>query len=686
MRVWGVRWSLPYVAHPDESLIVDAGVRIVKSGDLNPHFFQYPSLVIYLQAAIYKLNLLWGTWRGYYAGPQSLPSTNHIIALAPDLYLWGRTLSALVGAATVVGVYALGRAVFGRAAGFVAALLLLASPLHIEQSHYLVTDAVMTACALGALAAAWRLATRPGLWIALLAGALVGLCAAAKYNGLFIGLTAATGWSLAWLGHRARPWRYRLAIAFSMVLAAAVTFLITNPYMLLDWPLWSRDLQLALAQRKPASTLDAMRGTLMAQIGALWATDPAILVVGTLGGVILLVVALHRHARRVQRAAWLLLPFAPLYVLFISRYEAVYERYMIIVLPFLCLTAGYGLVLMAGLLTVRLSITTPAALRNPTLLAGVAGLLLVAEPARQMVNFDRYLAEPDSRNAAFAWVQAQLREGHRAAVELHPWLTCAPSPWPCVAPDLYAPQTQLTDRPPSWYARRGYDYVMLVGKEKAVLDRDDPDSVDPRRPPGALAEWLALPQVRSFAGDHEGGKGPEVLVFKVGDGPPEMAGVTRSGARFGDVAQLWGYALTPLKSKDGYYDPAAGPPPSRDVTYHAGGAIGLDLYWRALKDGSGDNHNWTEAVHLSNERGAVVAQVDVVPFSNGRARPVRDWYANEFLAAPYNVPLPLTLAPGVYRLTVGMYDAPKGSSLPVITSSYRPPAPDLDLGPNTVGP
>src|SRR5207247_11395661 len=72
LRVWGVHWSLPYVIHADESLIVDRAVHIVKTGDLNPHWFVYPALVIYLQAAVDKLNLLWGTWRGTYVGPASL--------------------------------------------------------------------------------------------------------------------------------------------------------------------------------------------------------------------------------------------------------------------------------------------------------------------------------------------------------------------------------------------------------------------------------------------------------------------------------------------------------------------------------------------------------------------------------------------------------------------------------------
>jgi hypothetical protein len=34
--------------------------------------------------------------------------------------------------------------------------------------------------------------------------------------------------------------------------------------------------------------------------------------------------------------------------------------------------------------------------------------------------------------------------------------------------------------------------------------------------------------------------------------------------------------------------------------------------------------NWTVAVHLVDETGATVAQVDVPPISNGRLRPARE--------------------------------------------------------------
>ncbi|MEO5953856.1 MAG: hypothetical protein ABIQ44_15445, partial [Chloroflexia bacterium] len=90
IRVWGAQGSLPYVGHPDEPILVDAATRIVKSGDLNPHNFLYPSFYIYAEAAVVKANVLWGTFRGYYSGVGSLPDESQLFALAPSVYVWIR--------------------------------------------------------------------------------------------------------------------------------------------------------------------------------------------------------------------------------------------------------------------------------------------------------------------------------------------------------------------------------------------------------------------------------------------------------------------------------------------------------------------------------------------------------------------------------------------------------------------
>src|SRR5262245_54348850 len=52
VRVWTIRGGLPYVDHPDEPNPIDYVVRMLRTGDPNPHAFQKPSLYIYLLLAV----------------------------------------------------------------------------------------------------------------------------------------------------------------------------------------------------------------------------------------------------------------------------------------------------------------------------------------------------------------------------------------------------------------------------------------------------------------------------------------------------------------------------------------------------------------------------------------------------------------------------------------------------------
>src|SRR5205085_12251369 len=112
LRMYGVRGSLPYVGHPDEPKLIDSAIHIVKSGRLNPHLYIWPSLYIYLEALVIRAQTVWGTWRGAYQGPQSLPDITHIFTLAPGVYEWARTFTALVGASTVALLYVVGKQMF----------------------------------------------------------------------------------------------------------------------------------------------------------------------------------------------------------------------------------------------------------------------------------------------------------------------------------------------------------------------------------------------------------------------------------------------------------------------------------------------------------------------------------------------------------------------------------------------
>ncbi|HXI03774.1 MAG TPA: hypothetical protein VNI57_11425, partial [Candidatus Saccharimonadales bacterium] len=94
--------ALPYLAHPDEPTQYDAAMRILRTGDPNPHFFAYPSLCLYASTAVLGLGALAMRWTGEIGSLAELGSIEVEqvgigIVPHPGLLLLGRFLSALMG-------------------------------------------------------------------------------------------------------------------------------------------------------------------------------------------------------------------------------------------------------------------------------------------------------------------------------------------------------------------------------------------------------------------------------------------------------------------------------------------------------------------------------------------------------------------------------------------------------------
>ena len=68
VRVWGIGFGLPHTwARPDESRLIGLAMRL-GTGDLNPHIFNYPSLLVYVLFGLYALYYASGRLSGRFNG------------------------------------------------------------------------------------------------------------------------------------------------------------------------------------------------------------------------------------------------------------------------------------------------------------------------------------------------------------------------------------------------------------------------------------------------------------------------------------------------------------------------------------------------------------------------------------------------------------------------------------------
>jgi 4-amino-4-deoxy-L-arabinose transferase-like glycosyltransferase len=95
-------------------------------------------------------------------------------------------------------------------------------------------------------------------------------------------------------------------------------------------------------------------------------------------------------------------------------------------------------------------------------------------------------------------------------------------------------------------------------------------------------------------------------------------------------------------------------------SYRPGGVIHLELFW--LVKGPFERR-YTVFNHLVAPDGQLVAQKDNEPVDG--FYPTTEWTTGELIRDQYDVPIPPTAPPGVYRIETGLYDAETGHRLPI---------------------
>ncbi|MCP4399181.1 MAG: phospholipid carrier-dependent glycosyltransferase [bacterium] len=232
LRFYGINWALPHIFHPDETRLLyainDISWDSWENLNLNPKFFAYGSLPIYLLKAIYDF----GQWL----------SREFRQPLYGNFFFVGRALSAFFGSLTLIIVYLFGSRFFSRRAGLLAAAFLGFTVLHIQLSHFLTVDVMLTFFIVAALYIFGRLAegAHP-VRNYLLAGMVLGLAMATKISALPLYGVFFLAHILA-LMQRKHTLRgiWRPASAFwglfiAALLLSVLVFALCSPYAILDF-------------------------------------------------------------------------------------------------------------------------------------------------------------------------------------------------------------------------------------------------------------------------------------------------------------------------------------------------------------------------------------------------------------------------------------------------------------------
>jgi len=419
LRLYGLNWDGGQWLHPDERQIYFVALGLGRpesmaqalsaESPLNPGFFAYGSLPIYLLRLAAGLLAPLGPALG--------------LGQAPDdsLHLVGRLLAVLFDLGTVGLAYALarrlaaasGRPAAARGGALLAAALVALAVAHVQAAHFYTADVLLTFLAMLALNLAFDVAGGAGRGRQAALGVVVGLALATKVSGAPLLLLLPTAYYLRAAGQEGPPrGRYPLPGLLLALLLCGLTFLLVEPYALLDWRTFladtQREAQIAWGRldvpytRQYAGTVPYLYTAWQV---ALWGLALPAALAGWAG----LAALLLRWLRRGAPADTLLLAWAGPTFLVTGLVYAKPLRYALPLVPVLCVLAAR---VVAGMGDRRL--------------ARMAGWALGGASLAYALLFAQIYAEPHPWTAASDWIYRNVPAGSTLAVE--DWDTPLPLP------------------------------------------------------------------------------------------------------------------------------------------------------------------------------------------------------------------------------------------------------------------
>lgn len=371
LRVYQVNWDQGHLYHPDERFILmsAAAIHLTLPFSIDQLVGPNPTLIprdysySYGTFALYLVRLVAAILVGV---GQVFPFVHAFDNLRDlgNLRLVGRPLSALFDTASVYLVYRLGRELYGRWVGFLAAGLLTFSVIDIQLSHFYATDTILTALTFAVVVASVEFVRAGKTSSIVWAGIFCGLALATKASSaVVLAPFVAAHLARAFLvedstgGMRLRvPSARALGAACEGLLLATVfmglAFVIAEPYALIDFNHYIAGIVDQSQMVRGAVDLPYTRQYFGRPPYLYFLQNLVLFGVGLplglamLGGWLYVII---RNILRPRIAELVVLVYVVPYFAITGDFYAKFLRYMLPITPFLVLFAAFGLVRLVDL-------------------------------------------------------------------------------------------------------------------------------------------------------------------------------------------------------------------------------------------------------------------------------------------------------------------------------------------------
>ena len=443
LRIWNISFGLPYLYHPDEPMCAIVSVRIFRSGNLNPHFFHYPSLWFYLNVLFYIPLFLIGKLLGFFNTISDIKAPFLIIMgcgkiATPSVILIGRLLAMGFGMGSLWFIYKISKTIFNSTTISLLALLFAAvCPTLAEYNHYMTTESALVFFVLVCIYYSVKISTDKSIKNYILAGIACGLAASSKYNGAPVIMTIFTAHFLS-RGFVKGLKDKKILVA---VLSSALAFFLTTPYAILGFNEFYKGLSFDAVHYSTGH--DGMEGKqILWYIKYLFFREGLIVYLGFAG----IVLGLLRKNKKIITAG----SFPLIYTTFIFFFTARNSRTILPAVTVLIITGSFFTVYLVSLIFKQKKI--PEILSY--ILTAILLIVLLYVPVYNSIRTVKNLYKLDSRETARVWIEQNIPKNSKLAIEAY-------SPYVDKNSYILFGTNKIIEHTPAWYKANKFDYIVF---------------------------------------------------------------------------------------------------------------------------------------------------------------------------------------------------------------------------------
>ncbi len=417
LRLIGLQFGKPFRYHPDElKLIYQTGNLLDFSHWSKETFFLmgvYPPFFTYVLAIAFGIYIAGTT---LIQGTLSLAAVKELYYINPFQYhLIGRLISAFAGTFTIALVYLVGRKMYSRITGLIAAAFLAVAFLPVRNSHFGTVDVFLTGLVLASFYFSYNIMQRGRYKDYVWAGIFAGLAIATKWNAglIVIPIVVARFFTL----RKDHPFSSR-ALFDTKILAAGgavlLAFLIASPLALLDpGEFFGAIIGTAKFEQTGNRKLGAGGGFWSYFTGdhspgfGLFYDNTFYQALGHLTLVLFSLGILWLLYRR-KKEDWLLLSFPVIMYVFMGQMNIKAMRHLLPIIPFLLIIAAEFVVCIAS----KIKEKRWQYFALAVLIGGV-----VLPQGFKSFSYDLALRQPDTRTQMKEWIENHIAGGTKIGLE-----------------------------------------------------------------------------------------------------------------------------------------------------------------------------------------------------------------------------------------------------------------------------